>query len=320
MRIVVLDGYTLNPGDLSWSDFESLGDFVVYDRTLKDEILTRSRDAEILLTNKTVLSKEILNQLPKLIYIGILATGYNVVDLETASKKGIPVTNIPEYGTQSVAQMVFAHLLNLCHHVFSHNSSIKKGQWGKSPDFCYWEHPLTELSGRTMGIVGLGRIGLAVANIALSFGMKILGYKPGKVIYQQKEIILSDLKTLFSESDVVSLHCPLTESNRGMVNKEMLELMKPTAFLINTSRGLLIDEFALSNALNKGIIAGAGLDVLSEEPPISGSPLLTTKNCFITPHIAWATIESRNRLIKTAFTNLKSFVNGKMVNVVNNIN
>ncbi len=319
MRIVVLDGYTLNPGDLSWDAFATLGELTVYDRTADGEILARAAGAEVLLTNKTPLSADTISQLPQLRYIGVLATGYNVVDTEAAAARGIPVTNVPEYGTASVVQMVFAHLLNLCNHVAEHGASVRAGAWSRSPDFCFWEHPLVELSGRTMGIVGAGRIGKAVARVAEAFGMRVLvsgrpGASKGADGFER-----TDLKTLFRESDVVSLHCPLTEETHGMVNRELLGLMKPSAFLINTGRGPLVVEEDLAAALNDGTIAGAGLDVLSAEPPAPGNPLLTAGKCTITPHISWATIDARRRLMQTAYKNAQAFVNGIRINVVNEI-
>ncbi len=319
MRIVVLDGYTLNPGDLTWSEFESLGECVVYERTPGNEIVARSDGADVLLTNKTALSRETIGQLPDLKYIGVLATGYNVVDIDAAAERGIPVTNVPEYGTHSVAQMVFAHLLNLCQHVAQHSASVRQGAWSTSKDFCFWEYPLVELSGRTMGVVGLGRIGSVVAAIASALGMKVLVYVPSPGVREQNGIVITDLKTLFRESDVVSLHCPLTEHTRNLVDAEMLGLMKQDAFIINTSRGPLVDEAALAEALNSGAIAGAGLDVLNVEPPTAGSPLLTASNCYITPHIAWATLEARRRLMRTAFENAQAFVNGDRINIVNGV-
>lgn len=319
MRIVVLDEYTLNPGDLTWSEFESLGECVVYERTPGNEIVARSDGADVLLTNKTALSRETIGQLPDLKYIGVLATGYNVVDIDAAAERGIPVTNVPEYGTHSVAQMVFAHLLNLCQHVAQHSASVRQGAWSTSKDFCFWEYPLVELSGRTMGVVGLGRIGSVVAAIASALGMKVLVYVPSPGVREQNGIVITDLKTLFRESDVVSLHCPLTEHTRNLVDAEMLGLMKQDAFIINTSRGPLVDEAALAEALNSGAIAGAGLDVLNVEPPTAGSPLLTASNCYITPHIAWATLEARRRLMRTAFENAQAFVNGDRINIVNGV-
>lgn len=317
MRIVVLDGYTLNPGDLSWREFELLGECVVYDRTSDEQVLARSAWADILLTNKTILARDTISKLPDLRYIGVLATGYNVVDIEAAAERKIPVTNVPEYGTSSVVQMVFAHLLNHCQHVADHSASVQRGTWSKSEDFCFWEHPLVELSGLTMGIVGLGRIGSAVAKVAQAFGMKVIAYAPTAGVTEKGGVLITDLPTLFRNSDVISLHCPLTEHTQGLVNEELLGVMKKNGFLINTSRGRLIEERALSKALNDGRIAGAGLDVLPVEPPPANSPLLTAKNCYVTPHIAWATHGARSRLIKVAAANLQAFVKGQTINVIN---
>jgi glycerate dehydrogenase len=316
MQIVVLDGYTLNPGDLSWAGLHELGQCQIHDRTSLDDIVRRAQEAEIVLTNKTQLSRETIAQLPKLRYIGVLATGYNVVDVKAASQQNICLTNIPAYGTVSVAQMVFAHLLNLTQHVAEHGQSVQAGDWSRSRDFCYWNFPLVELAGLTMGIIGLGRIGQTTAGLALDFGMKVIYFDVEKSITPQVEAQSVDLDTLFKESDVVSLHCPLTDSNYRLVNEQRLQLMKPTAFLINTSRGPLIDEKALADALNTGKIAGAGLDVLSREPPEPDNPLSKAKNCYITPHIAWATRAARQRLMDIALTNIRAFMNGKPQNVV----
>lgn len=316
MKIVVLDGYTLNPGDLSWEDLESLGECVVYDRTPPDEVLTRSRGAAILLTNKVVLDRGTMAQLPELKYIGVLATGYNIVDVEAARECGVVVTNVPAYSTSSVVQMAFAHLLNLCLHVAQHSERVRSGKWGASKDFCFWEYPLVELAGLTMGIVGFGRIGRGVARVASAFGMEVLVFDPLVDVASVEGAVPVDLETVFTESDVVSLHCPLTEQNRGFVNARLLSLMKKSAFLINTSRGPVIDEAALADALNQERIAGAGLDVLTEEPPVD-SPLLQAKNCFLTPHIAWATGAARVRLMHAVVENVKAFLRGEALNVVN---
>jgi len=316
MRIVVLDGHTLNPGDLSWAGLYELGQCHIHDRTSSDDIVRRAQEAEVVLTNKTQLSKETIAHLPKLRYIGVLATGYNVVDVKAAHKQNICVTNIPAYGTVSVAQMVFAHLLNLTQHVAEHGQSVQAGDWSRSRDFCYWNFPLVELAGLTMGIIGLGRIGQTTARLALDFGMKVIYFDVEKSITPQVNAQAVDLDTLFQESDVVSLHCPLNDSNFRLVNEQRLQLMKPTAFLINTSRGPLIDEKALADALNAGKIAGAGLDVLSREPPEAAHPLLKAKNCYITPHIAWATRAARRRLMDIAVANIRAFVNGRPQNVV----
>lgn len=319
MRIVVLDGHTLNPGDLSWESLASLGELTVHERTPAAEIVSRAAGAGILLTNKTPLTADTIGQLPALRYIGVLATGYNVVDTEAAAARGIPVTNVPEYGTASVVQMVFAHLLNFYHHAADHGASVRAGAWSRSPDFCFWDYPLVELSGRTLGIVGAGRIGLAVARVAEAFGMRVLvSGRPGGN-KGSDGFARTDLETLFRESDVVSLHCPLTEETRGLVNRERLGLMKPGAFLINTSRGALVVEADLAAALNEGVIAGAGLDVLSTEPPAPDNPLLAARNCCITPHIAWATLAARRRLMQTACENVRAFLTGQRIHVVNGL-
>nr|VFK38771.1 MAG: glycerate dehydrogenase [Candidatus Kentron sp. SD]VFK43445.1 MAG: glycerate dehydrogenase [Candidatus Kentron sp. SD] len=315
-RIVVLDGYTLNPGDLSWAELESLGRCEIHDRTPPEETLQRARNAEVVLTNKTVLDGEIIARLPRLRYIGVLATGYNVVDIEAAARRGIPVTNVPEYGTDSARQMVFAHILRFCNRVAEHGERVQRGDWCRSQDFCLPRFPLIELSGLTLGIVGLGRIGTAVAEIALAFGMKVLAYNPSVPAQAPAGVVLTELEPLFRESDFVSLHCPLTPGNRGFVDAGLLGSMKPSAFLINTARGPLIDEYALAAALDEGGIAGAGLDVLAQEPPPMDCPLLTARNCFITPHIAWATRAARGRLMDAAIDNLRAFLRGEWLNVV----
>lgn len=317
MKIVVLDGYTLNPGDLSWDEFETLGEFEVYDRTLPQEVLTRSKSASALLINKIVLNDTIVRQLPALEYIGVLATGYNVVDVEFAKQNNVVVTNVPAYGTKSVSQMVFALLLEITQNVALHSQSVKAGNWAKSPDWCYWEKPLIELDGLTMGIIGFGRIGREAANIANSFGMKIIANDINKVESIPEYVSMKDVDSIFSESDVISLHCQLTKENFQMVNSSKINLMKKNAILINTSRGQLVNEQDLADALNNERIAGAGLDLLSEEPPAEENPLLSAKNCFVTPHIAWATYSARKRLMEIAFENLKAYLNGNPQNVVN---
>lgn len=318
MQIVVLDGHALNPGDLNWDGLKSLGDCVVYERTPPMQVIERAKDAEIVFTNKTVLDASTLHSLPRLRYIGVLATGYNVVDVSSARSRGIVVTNIPAYGTRSVAQHVFALLLELTQHVGHHARTVQDGRWSANPDWCYWDHPLIELEGLTMGVVGLGRIGQSVASVAAAFGMKVLAndYRGRPAPSHLSYVKITDLDTLFSSSDVVSLHCPLTAENQSMVNARRLALMKPSAFLINTSRGLLVNEAELATALNAGRIAGAGLDVLSVEPPRPDNPLLTAKNCLVTPHIAWATFAARARLMKVAVENLRAFLAGEAVNVV----
>ena len=316
MKIVVLDGHTLNPGDLTWKELEAVGACEVYERTAPGETLGRSADAEIILTNKTVLTREHLLHLPKLKYIGVLATGTNVVDLSAARERGITVTNVPAYATPSVAQLTFALLLELALHPGEHSQSVKAGEWTRSEDFCYWKRPLVEISGRTLGLVGFGNIARAVARIALAFEMNVIACvrrAPGNAA---AGIRFADLETVFRESDVLSLHCPLTRETRELINATRLDWMKRTAFLINTGRGPLIDERALADALNSDRIAGAGLDVLSVEPPPADNPLLQAKNCIITPHFGWATGAARSRLMHVAVENVRAFLNGNPRNVV----
>ncbi len=317
MKIVVLDGYTANPGDLRWEALEALGECAVYERTSPDDLPARAADADVVLTNKTVLGRQHFGALPKLRYVGVLATGYDVVDVAAAHERGVVVTNIPAYGTASVAQMVFAHLLNLTQHVTEHAETVRDGRWSRSPDFCYWDFPLIELDGLTMGIVGLGQIGQAVARLAFAFGMRVLAYDATTPAQLPEGVwMTSELSRVFRDADVVTLHCPLTPDTRQMVNAERLALMKPTAFLINTSRGPLVDEAALAEALRAGRLAGAGLDVLSTEPPPADHPLMAAPNCYITPHIAWATQSARRRLLDTAVENIRAFLAGKPRNVV----
>ncbi len=317
MRIVILDGYTLNPGDLSWDVMLTLGDCVIFDRTAPSEVLGRSALADVLLTNKTPISGASINALPDLRYIGVLATGYNIVDTEAAGKRGIPVTNVPAYGTMSVAQVVFAHLLNLTHGMAHHTAAVRNGRWTSNPDFSFWDSPLMELSGLVLGIVGLGRIGSAVAGIALAFGMKVIAYDPAASRLTPEGVRLVSLEELFTASDVVTLHCPLTPATMALVNRDRLRSMKPTAYLINTSRGPLVDSNALAEALNSGSIAGAGLDVLPEEPPPATEPLLQARNCSITPHFAWASTAARARLLNEVAENIRAFQRGEKRNVVN---
>lgn len=319
MKIIALDGYTLNPGDLSWGDMKALGECTIYDRTQAEDVLARSGDAEIILTNKTVLSGDTIKQLKHLKYIGVLATGYNIVDVEAAFKRAIPVTNVPTYGTDSVAQMVFAHILNLTQNVAHHAQTVKNRRWSRSPDFCYWDMPLVELNGLTMGIVGLGRIGRAVAKLAQAFGMKVIAYDVNETNEIPEGYHMLSLDEVFRQADVLSLHCPLTAETEKIVNAESLSLMKPTALLINTSRGPLVDEPSLAEAIDKGIIAGAGLDVLDTEPPRKDNPLFEAKNCFITPHIAWATRSARQRLMDVTVENVRAFLSGQLINVVNGV-
>lgn len=316
MKIVVLDAYTLNPGERRWEELEELGEVVVHDRTAQLDVVRRAKDAEVVLTNKTILDGFILNLLPKLKYIGVLATGYNVVDLDVARLRGIVVTNIPAYSTQSVAQMAIAHLLNITQRVAHYAHEVHNGVWSAQPDFCYWNTPLIELAGKKIGIVGFGNTGQATAQIAEALGMEVWVYtsKPKKSLPKKYQKVT--LNELFSACDVVSLHCPLTAENKEMVNSFRLSLMKQGAILINTSRGGLIDEKALEQALLSGKLLGAGLDVLSSEPVPNGNPLLKLKNCFITPHIAWATRESRMRLMNQAVENLKAWMEGRTINNV----
>lgn len=316
MRIVVLDGHAANPGDLSWQALEKLGDCTVYPRTPPAETVARAKGAGILLTNKTVLDGAVLAQLPDCRYIGVLATGYNVVDLAAARDRGIAVTNVPAYSTASVAQTVFAHILNLTQHVAEHSDHVRRGKWCKAEDFCYWDFPLMELAGKHMGIVGFGKIGRAVAKIARAFDMQVLVSTRTPVEPAPEGIQFVDLDTLFRESDVLSLHCPLTEETRHLVNAKRLALMKPAAFVVNASRGPVVDAAALAAALNDGRIAGAGVDVMDAEPPAPDDPLLTAANCYFTPHIAWATREARSRLLAVAIENVAAFLRGAPQNVV----
>jgi glycerate dehydrogenase len=317
MKIVVLDGYALNPGDLTWDSLKQIGDVEIHDRTPEDLVVQRSQAAEVVLTNKTPLSSASLLKLPALKYIGVLATGYNIVDTAAARERGIVVTNIPTYGTASVAQFAIALLLELCHHVALHGEAVRNGEWSRNPDWSFWKTPLIELSGKTMGIVGFGRIGRQTGAIAAALGMRVVANDAAEVNppdYAGFEWMTLD--RIVSEADVLSLHCPLFPENKGMVNKKRLSLMKRSAFLLNTSRGPLVVDQDLADALNEGAIAGAGLDVLSVEPPLVSNPLLSAKNCIVTPHIAWATREARARLLDIAVENLRAFVSGRVVNAV----
>lgn len=316
MKIVVLDGYAANPGDLCWDELKELGTCTIYDRTAPNEVMERAEGAEILLTNKTVLTAEHIAALPELKYIGVMATGYNIVDVEAAKAHNVIVTNIPAYSTSSVAQMVFAHILNIAQQVQYHSTEVHKGRWTQSKDFCFWDTPLIELRDKKIGIIGLGNTGRSTARIALGFGMKIYAYTSKTHFQLPPEIHKADLDELFRECDIISLHCPLTESTRELVNAERLRTMKPTAILINTGRGPLINEQDLADALNNGTIYAAGVDVLSQEPPRADNPLLTAKNCYITPHIAWASTEARERLMSIMLENVKAYQTGKPVNVV----
>ena len=310
MNIIILDGYTENPGDLSWEGFAALGDLTVYEHTKPEEILPRMENAEIVLTNKTPITAETIAACAKLRYIGVLATGYNVVDVSAAKERRIVVTNIPTYGTQAVAQYTMALLLELCHHIGHHNEAVQQGRWTKGRDFCFWDYPLIELAGKTMGLIGYGRIAQATAKLAEAFGMKVLAWKPsgGEGIVSLEEVL--------EKSDVISLHCPLTPDNAQLINAETIAKMKDGVLLINTARGGLVDENALREALLSGKVVGAALDVVSVEPIREENPLLGLQNCLITPHIAWAPRESRQRLMDTAVENLRSFLNGQTINNV----
>ncbi len=319
MKIVVLDGHTLNPGDLSWEGLEALGDTTVYDRTPEDHIVRRASGAKVVLVNKAPLSRETLAQLPDLQFIGVLATGYNIVDVEAAAEHGIPVCNVPTYGTQSVAQMAFAHILNLTQHVAHHSDTVKAGRWAQAEDWCYWDFPLIELMDLTLGIVGFGRIGHQVGVLGQAFGMRVIAHDVHVADSGDPEIAMVDLDTLLRESDVVTLHCPLTPETENLMNSERIARMKASAFLVNTARGPLVDQKALADALNSDRIAGAGLDVLQSEPPLPDNPLLTAKNCYITPHIAWATASARRRLMGTAIENVRAYTEGRLQNVVNDV-
>lgn len=315
MKIVILDAYTVNPGDLTWHPLEEMADLVIYDRTQPEQVVERCKGAEIVLTNKVILDAEVLNHLPHLTYIGVLATGYNVVDLEVATRQSITVTNIPAYSTNSVAQMVWAHILNITNRVGHYAEENKNGRWTRSKDFCYYDYTHSELAGKTIGIVGLGNTGMATARIAQAFGMNVIAYtSKDKLPEGMKKVTLDEL---FKSSDIVSLHCPLTNETKELVNKERLDMMKPSAILINTSRGPVVNETDVAAALNEGKIAAFGADVVSVEPAKKGNPLLMAKNCFLTPHIAWATKEARQRLIDICIANIKAFLDDKPQNVVN---
>jgi glycerate dehydrogenase len=318
MKIVVLDGYTLNPGDISWDGLKELGDVTIHERTPADKVVERAIGAEIIFTNKTPVDEEAINQLSSLRFIGVLATGYNIVNTEAAKQKGIIVSNVPGYGTTSVVQMTFALLLELCLHVQRHSDAVMGGKWSRSADWCFWDSPLVELSGKTMGIIGFGRIGQQVGDVAAAFGMNILGNSRNRTDQSgRKNFKWSEIPELLTQSDVVSIHCPLYAETKGLINTESLKTMKNSAFLLNTSRGPIIVDDDLAEALNNDVIAGAGIDVLSVEPPPANNPLFKAKNCIITPHIAWATKEARQRLMDASVNNLSAFINSRPVNVVN---
>ncbi|MCK5072716.1 MAG: D-2-hydroxyacid dehydrogenase [Bacteriovoracaceae bacterium] len=315
MKIVILDGYTINPGDLDWKPLEEFGEVISYPRTNPEDTLKRASGAEAIITSKVILDKNIIENLPELKYVGVIATGYNVVDLEYAKEKGIVVTNIPNYCTSSVAQMVFAHLFNFARRVDHHSRSVKDGNWSKSTDFCFWDYPQIEMNEKVLGLIGCGNIGNAVTKIAKSMDMKVIVHDPYAKKHPDVEFV--ELDTVFKESDFLSLHCPLTDETKYIIRKENISKMKKTAFIVNTGRGPLINELELADTLNEGIIAGAGLDVLEVEPPNADNPLFKAKNCQITPHVAWASIEARKRLIQFTMNNLKAFMEGKSINVVN---
>lgn len=313
MKICILDGYSLNPGDLDWSPVERLGDVTLFDRTPADKIVERAADADIVLTNKVPFSAETLRQLPRLRFICVLATGYNIIDTEAAARQGVVVANIPAYSTMSVAQMAFAHILNITNHVASYAHAVADGKWTNCPDFCFWDSALTELAGKTMGIVGLGNTGMATARIAVAMGMKVVAMTSKSADTLPEGITPAPLDDVLASADVVSLHCPLTPSTRHLINAASIAKMKPSAILINTGRGPLVDEQAVADALNDGRLAAFGADVLSQEPPRGNNPLLSARNCFLTPHIAWATLEARTRLMSIATENVRQFIAGEPV-------
>lgn len=316
MKIVILDGFSANPGDLSWRELEDMGELTVYERTSPEDTVARAAEAEIVLTNKVVISREVIAQLPLLKYIGVLATGYNVVDIQAAHERGIIVTNVPAYSTESVAQMVFAHLLNVTNRTDHYATENRSGRWTKNKDFCYWDYPHMELAGKTFGIVGLGHIGRRVAEIALAFGMKVKALTSKSADALPAGIGKATIEELLSTSDVISLHCPLTDTTRHLINNETLRLIKPSAILINTGRGPLVDDQAVASALAEGQLAAFCADVLTEEPPKADNPLLAQPNAFFTPHIAWASKEARIRLLQVVTCNVKAFLNGKPQNSI----
>ncbi|NGM66643.1 D-2-hydroxyacid dehydrogenase [Sphingobacterium sp. SGR-19] len=317
MKIVVLDGYTLNPGDLTWDALQALGDLVVHERTSENEIIERAVDADMLLTNKVPLSAKVINALPQLKYIGVTATGYNIIDIACAKERNITVTNVPGYSTASVVQLTFSLLLELCYRTQRHSDSVMEGKWSASPDFCFWDYPLTELSGKTLGIIGFGSIGQKVADVGAAFGMPVLASSRTQTDQShRKNFQWVAREELFAQADVISLHCPLTPETENLINAKSLSFMKSSAKLINTSRGGLVNAQDLADALNEDRLSGAGLDVLTTEPPRADNPLFRAKNCIITPHIGWATKEARLRLMDTVVGNIKAFLNGSPVNVI----
>lgn len=317
MKITVLDGYGLNPGDMSWDELKALGDVEIFDRTPREQVVERAKDSEIILTNKVKIDDEIMSQLPQLMYVGVLATGYNVVDVKAANKRGIIVTNIPTYSTDSVAQMTFAHILTISNRVEHYAIENRKGRWSNNPDFCYWDTPLVDLTGKTLGIVGLGHIGLRVAAIAKQFGMDVFAYTSKTAAELPLGIQKTTLEGLYAVSDILTLHCPLTDETRELINSRSIAKMKKGIVIINTGRGQLINEHDVAEALKSGYICGYGADVMSEEPPKEDNELLLQPNAFITPHIAWASMDSRIRLMNQTVNNIKAFMNGRPINVVN---
>ena len=319
MKIAVMDGHGVNPGDMSWKPFEEIGQIKVYPRTAPEEVVAHVGDADIVLTNKTVFNADVISQLPNVKYIGVLATGYNVVDTEAAHRRGIVVTNIPAYSTDSVAQMTFAHILNITNRVGYYAAKNSDGEWSRCPDFCYWDTPLTDLSGKTIGIVGLGHIGSKVARLAQDFGMDVFAYTSKNAADLPAGINKTTLDGLLGISDIITLHCPLTPSTRELINKESIKKMRRGAILINTGRGPLVNEADVAEALQEGRLGAYGADVMCSEPPAADNPLFAQPNAYITPHIAWATVEARERLMAIAVNNLKAFVSGNPVNVVGKV-
>ena len=318
MKIVILDGHTLNPGDLSWEKLRQLGEVVIYDRTAADKVVEHGIDADVLITNKVAIGAKEIKSLPSLKYIGVSATGYNIIDIEAAKQKNVAVSNVPGYSTASVVQLTFALLLELCWHVQRHSDSVRDGKWSRSPDFSFRDYPLVELSGKTLGIIGFGTIGQQVADVGAAFGMNIIGSSRRRTDQSHRiNFKWAEISELLEQADVVSIHCPLTADTQGLINKESLKTMKSSAFLLNTARGPIVVDQDLADALDRGIIAGAGIDVLSAEPPEGNNPLFTAENCIITPHIAWATLEARSRLMEILVHNVSAFINGKPENIVN---
>lgn len=317
MKIVVMDGKGVNPGDMSWKQIQQFGELIVYERTASEEIIDHVGDAEIVLTNKTVFDEDTIAKLKNVKYIGVLATGYNVVDLKAASKRGILVTNIPAYSTDSVAQMTFAHILNVTNHVDHYARASRDGEWSRCPDFCYWDKPLVELAGKTIGIIGLGNIGMKVANIALNFGMNVIAYTSKEPKEIPNGINKASIDNILSDSDIISLHCPLTKQTRELINKDSIAKMKRSVIVVNTGRGPLVNEEDVANALHNGLIGAYCADVMCSEPPSADNPLFVEQNAYITPHVAWASKEARIRLMDIAEKNIHSFLSGKPINVVN---